>query len=155
MNIEEINNIVEQFNKSDIAKLKIKKEKFTIELEKESKHVTVAPAIETAPQVVHTTPAAVTLPTPVETVTQDKDTSNSLYIKSPMVGTFYEAPSPDSPAFVKIGDSVRRGEKVAIVEAMKIMNELEAEYDCEIVDILVENGQVVDYDMPLFKIKKL
>jgi acetyl-CoA carboxylase biotin carboxyl carrier protein len=76
-------------------------------------------------------------------------------ITSPMVGTFYQAPSPDSPPYVKVGDKVKKGQTLCIIEAMKIMNELEAEFDCEILEVLVEDGQPVEFDTPLFKVKKL
>jgi len=72
-----------------------------------------------------------------------------------MVGTFYAAPSPDSPAFVRKGDTVKKGQVIGILEAMKIMNELEAEFDCKILDVLVSDGQPVEYDMPLFAIQKI
>jgi acetyl-CoA carboxylase biotin carboxyl carrier protein len=76
-------------------------------------------------------------------------------INSPMVGTYYAAPSPDSSPFVKVGDTVKKGQAIAVLEAMKIMNELEAEFDCKILDILVIDGQAVEYDMPLFVVEKL
>lgn len=76
-------------------------------------------------------------------------------IVSPMVGTYYSAPSPDSAPFVKVGDRVKKGQVIAILEAMKIMNELEAEFDCKIVSVLVSDGQAVEYDMPLFAVEKL
>jgi acetyl-CoA carboxylase biotin carboxyl carrier protein len=76
-------------------------------------------------------------------------------ITSPMVGTFYQAPSPDSPPYVKVGDKVKKGQTLCIIEAMKIMNELEAEFDCEILEVLVEDGQPVEYDTPLFRVKRL
>ena len=76
-------------------------------------------------------------------------------ITSPMVGTFYQAPSPDSPPYVKVGDKVKKGQTLCIIEAMKIMNELEAEYDCEILEVLVEDGQPVEFDTPLFRVKRL
>ena len=72
-----------------------------------------------------------------------------------MVGTFYRAPSPDSPPFVKVGDTVRKGQTIGIIEAMKIFNEIEAEFDCKILEILVEDGQPVEYDMPLFLVERL
>jgi len=72
-----------------------------------------------------------------------------------MVGTFYASPSPDSPPFVKAGDKVKKGQTLCILEAMKIMNEIEAEYDCTIVDVLVEDGEAVEYDKPLFAVEKL
>ena len=69
--------------------------------------------------------------------------------------TYYAAPSPDSAPFVKVGDRIKKGQVIAILEAMKIMNELEAEFDCKIVSVLVSDGQAVEYDMPLFAVEKL
>jgi acetyl-CoA carboxylase biotin carboxyl carrier protein len=74
-------------------------------------------------------------------------------ITSPIVGTYYQSPSPDAPAFVKVGDKVKRGQVVCIIEAMKLMNEIESEYDGEIVKIYVENGQAVEFGQPLFAVK--
>ena len=71
-------------------------------------------------------------------------------VKSPLVGTFYAAPSEDAPAFVKVGDKVKKGQVLAIVEAMKLMNDIESDFDGEIAEILVENGQPVEYGRPLF-----
>jgi acetyl-CoA carboxylase biotin carboxyl carrier protein len=76
-------------------------------------------------------------------------------IKSPIVGTFYAAPSPEAPRYVKVGDTVHPGRVVCIIEAMKLMNEIEADVDGEVVRILVENGQPVEYGQPLFAIKRL
>lgn len=73
-------------------------------------------------------------------------------VKSPIVGTFYRAPSPDDDAFVEVGDQVEKGQTLCIVEAMKIMNEIESEYSGEVKKILVENGEAVEYDQPLFVI---
>ena len=73
-------------------------------------------------------------------------------VKSPLVGTFYAAPSEDAPAFVKVGDKVKKGQVLAIVEAMKLMNDIESDFDGEIAEILVENGQPVEYGQPLFTI---
>ena len=73
----------------------------------------------------------------------------------PIVGTFYSAPSPDAEAFVKVGDVVKAGQTVCILEAMKLMNEIESDYDCEIEAVLVSNEQKVEYGQPLFKVKKL
>lgn len=75
-------------------------------------------------------------------------------ITSPMVGTFYESPSPDSESFVKLGDNVKQGETLCIIEAMKLMNEIESEVSGEIVEILVKDGEMVEYGTPLFKIKE-
>ena len=74
-------------------------------------------------------------------------------IKSPLVGTFYAAPSEDAEPFVAVGDGVKKGKTLGIVEAMKLMNEIESEYEGTVAEILVENGQMVEYGQPLFRIK--
>ena len=78
---------------------------------------------------------------------------NYKIVKSPMVGTFYESPSPEKEAFVKVGDKVHKGQVLCIIEAMKLMNEIESEFDGEIVEVCVKNEDIVEYGMPLFKIK--
>lgn len=82
-----------------------------------------------------------------------EDTGNLHKITSPMVGTFYESPSPDAEPYVQKGDKVKNESVVCIVEAMKLMNEIEAEIDGEIVEVLVENGQLVEYGQDLFLVK--
>ncbi len=80
--------------------------------------------------------------------------ANLHILKSPMVGTFYEAPSPGAPPFIAVGDTVKEGQVLCIIEAMKLMNEIEADASGEIVKILVSNGAPVEYGMPLFGIRK-
>jgi acetyl-CoA carboxylase biotin carboxyl carrier protein len=82
----------------------------------------------------------------------DMDFNNIREIKSPMVGVFYAAPSPDSPPFAKVGSSIKKGDVLCIIEAMKLMNEIAAETDGQIVDISVSNGDVVEYGQTLFKV---
>lgn len=74
-------------------------------------------------------------------------------VKSPMVGTFYIKPSPDSEAYTQIGKDVKKGDTLCIIEAMKLMNEIESEFSGEVIDILVKDGDMVEYGTPLFKIK--
>ena len=85
----------------------------------------------------------------VETETQE---DNCKIVKSPMVGTFYSKPSPDKEEFVKVGDKVKKGQVVCIIEAMKLMNEIESEYDGIIEEILVKDAECVEYGKPLFRI---
>ena len=91
----------------------------------------------------------------VRTETPAEETVEENYIISPIVGTFYSAPSPDAKPFVKVGDVVKAGQTVCILEALKLMNEIESDYDCEIEAVLVSNEQKVEYGQPLFKVKKL
>ena len=89
-------------------------------------------------------------------VVKEKQNSEDNYkvIKSPMVGTFYSKPSLDKDSFVKLGDNIKKGKVVCIIEAMKLMNEIESEFDGDIVEVCVNDGDVVEYGMPLFKIKE-
>ena len=83
--------------------------------------------------------------------TTAKEQSGNL-VKSPLVGTFYAAPAEDAAPFISVGDNVKKGQTVAIVEAMKLMNEIQSDYAGVVKEILVENGQIVEYDQPLFVI---
>ena len=140
MTNREIKDLMRFFNGSDISKLKIKNGEFSIELQKGFKDGVVA-----------TTPVAVVTTEPG--VIETKEIGES--IKSPMVGTFYSAPAPGAGTFVKVGTVVKKGQTVGIIEAMKIMNEIEAEFDCKILEILLEDGQPVEFDMPLFAVEKV
>ena len=84
---------------------------------------------------------------------QNNEEENYKIVKSPMVGTFYASSAPDKDPFVKVGDKVHKGQVLCIVEAMKLMNEIESEFDGEIVEICVNNEDIVEYGKPLFKIK--
>jgi len=148
MNIKHIKELVQEFDTSTLSKLKITSDTFSIQLEKNIGAV-AAPVMMAAPVAVTAAPVALEAPVAVAPAIVGDS------ILSPMVGTFYSAPSPDSPSFVKVGDRVKKGQVVAILEAMKIMNELEAEFDCEILEILKSDGQAVEYDMPLYTVKKL
>ena len=86
-----------------------------------------------------------------EIIDHNLDFNDLKLITSPMVGVFYAAPSPDSEPFIKIGDKIKKGDVLCIIEAMKLMNEITAEHDGEIIDICVENGQVVEFSQTLFK----
>merc|ERR1711879_840680 len=97
-------------------------------------------------------PAPVAAPAPTEAVAA---TTLGDTINAPMVGTFYASPSPEAGPFIKEGDTVKKGQTLCILEAMKIMNEVEAEFDCKIVKILVEDAAPVEYDMPMFEVEKL
>ncbi|MGA9045493.1 acetyl-CoA carboxylase biotin carboxyl carrier protein [Sulfuricurvum sp.] len=151
MDMKQIKALLQEFDASTLSKLKITQDAFSIELEKNigvvSAPVMAAPIAVAA--------ASVAQPAAVETAVPAVAVQTGDMIVSPMVGTFYSAPSPDSAPFVKVGDRVKKGQVIAVLEAMKIMNELEAEFDCEILNVLVSDAQAVEYDMPLFSVKKL
>jgi len=99
-------------------------------------------------------PAIALAPAPAAAPAGAANAEPGTFITSPFVGTFYRAPSPDAPAFVEVGDSVRKGQVVCIVEAMKLMNEIEAEADGKVVEILAKNGEHVEYGQSLIQLAK-
>lgn len=111
----------------------------------------MAPAAPSAP-VALATPATLVAPASAAAATDDK-AQPTVYITSPFVGTFYRSPSPDAPSFVDVGQRVKKGQVLCIIEAMKLMNEIEAEINGTLVAILAENGQPVEYGEPLFQIR--
>jgi acetyl-CoA carboxylase biotin carboxyl carrier protein len=150
MDMKQIKSLLQEFNASTLSKLKITQDAFSIEFEKNI-GVVSAPLMA-APVAISAAPAAATSS---ESMAPAAPVHMGDMIVSPMVGTFYASPSPDSEPFVKVGDRVKKGQVIAVLEAMKIMNELEAEFDCEILSVLVSDSQAVEYDMPLFAVKKL
>jgi acetyl-CoA carboxylase biotin carboxyl carrier protein len=155
MKIDEIKELIKLFGKSKLDKLQIKQKDFELEMQKGNKAAaTSAPAAQPVVELPTKTVAATAeQQSPSESESQKK--IDGEIITSPMVGTLYSSPSPDSPPFVKVGDKVKRGDVLCILEAMKIMNELEAEYDCKILDILVGNGEAVEYGKPLFVVERI
>ena len=90
---------------------------------------------------------------PVETPTESAAEPGLELVRAPMVGTFFRAPSPEAPAYVEVGDRVRKGQTLCILEAMKLMNEIESEYDGVVRAILAENGEPIEYGQPLFQLQ--
>ncbi len=88
-----------------------------------------------------------------KTENKEKKDEFTKIVKCPMVGTFYSSPAPDKPPFVKVGDKVSKGQVLCVVEAMKLMNEIESEYDGEIAEVCINNEEMVEYGTPLFKLK--
>ncbi|MBZ7945240.1 acetyl-CoA carboxylase biotin carboxyl carrier protein [Campylobacter sp. RM10532] len=151
MTKEEIKELVNLFAEANISKIKIKEQDgFEIELERDMCCDIPAPICPTTPA-----PQPINVNVVNETHSSNHTKSNNPTINSPMVGTFYQAPSPGAAPFVKVGSTVKKGDAIAIIEAMKIMNEIEAEFDCKIVEILVADGQPVEFGMPLFTVEKL
>lgn len=158
MDLKQIHELIKIVNKSNIGEISIedKDGKVTIK-QKEEQVVTVAAApqvynVPTAPSApVAPVSAAPTLATPAASASAVS--SNTITIKSPMIGTFYRKSSPDKPSFVEVGTEVSPGKVVCIIEAMKLFNEIESEVTGKVVKILVEDASPVEYDQPLFLVE--
>ncbi|MGJ3244222.1 MAG: acetyl-CoA carboxylase biotin carboxyl carrier protein [Opitutales bacterium] len=155
MDIKEIKQIVDLMKRSDLTEFEIEEKDLKLRICRQGKDAVVEgmpPAMAVPPAPATPAPPAQTnqAPQPAGTPPEDDD---AVYIKSPMVGTFYQAPSPDSPPFVEKGARVTRETVVCIIEAMKVMNEIQAEVSGTIAEVLVENGDPVEYGQPLFKIR--
>ena len=137
MTNQELKDLLASFEGSSLSKLKLSTQEFTIEMER----AVAAPAASAAPAI----PAAVAAPAAPAAAEPEGDA-----ITAPMVGTFYAASAPEQPPFVKVGDRVRKGQPVCLLEAMKMMSEVTAPCDCEITAVLKENGALVSFGDGLF-----
>lgn len=158
MDLKLVKNLLDLISDSDVNEVSIEEGDFKLKVKKQSD----APAAnlqyqmpaqpQAAPQ---PQSAQQTAPAQQESgVSEGESQPEGEVVKSPIVGTFYEAPSPDSDAFVKVGDKVSAGDTLCIIEAMKIMNEIDAEFSGTVEKIIVDDGQPVEFDQPLFIIKK-
>ena len=149
MEYDKIKQLMEDMGKSNIEELEIEfPEGMKISMKK---NVAVVPAQQVVAQQSTNIPAVQSIQTTQPIQEEPKEEYKE--IKSPMVGTFYSKPSPDKEAFVKVGDKVKKGQVVCIIEAMKLMNEIEAEFDGEVVEVCLNDGDAVEYGKPLFKLK--
>ncbi|MEM6829167.1 MAG: acetyl-CoA carboxylase biotin carboxyl carrier protein [Bacteroidota bacterium] len=155
MKAKEIQELINFLADSGLEEVNIETENFKVSIKRSAEqHVVAAAApapIAAAPIATPASPAAV----PAAQSTQSPESSaskdaNLLEVKSPMIGTFYRSPNPESPVFVEVGSTIKAGDTVCIVEAMKLFNEIESEVSGKIVKVLVDNAQPVEYDQPLF-----
>ncbi len=151
MNLKEIKEIINLMNENGLKEIEIEREGAKIRLKKEtddsSEKVRIIPEYKFE-QNAHPAPTAQPESTPEKT-----SSSKTVEIKSPMVGTFYRAPTPDAEPFVDVNQGVEIGQVVCIIEAMKLMNEIKSEAKGKIVEVLVENGEPVEFGQPLFLIE--
>ena len=140
MNIKEIKELIEIVEASSLSEFSLKEGNLEINMKKS---VTVPEA------------GALALREISRPAVQEEEPEEDTYIMSPRVGTFYSSPAPDAVSYVNVGDTVRKGQTLCIIEAMKLMNEIECEYDAEIISVMVSNEQKVEYGQPLFKVKKI
>ena len=151
MTIKEIKEFIRFFDKSTLTELEIEDGDNRLYMSRhigESSH----PTIQTVPQVIS---AAQTFVSSSGAVKTDKNVEIGKTVQSPMVGTYYSAPAPGAAPFVKIGDIIEKGQTLCIIEAMKIMNTIEADYRCKILKILAENGVSIVYGQDIFVVEPL
>jgi acetyl-CoA carboxylase biotin carboxyl carrier protein len=145
MDLEPILALIKALDSSSLQRLKLTSGDFTLELEKGQTYI-----LEESPK--EPTRTSAPKQSVEEPVQPQEKKSNYHVIKSPLVGTFYRSPSPEAPPFVEIGDIVSPGQTLCIIEALKVMNEIESDVRGKIENILVENGEIVEYGQPLFEI---
>ena len=154
----ELRDLLEYLAKSQFVEFELEREGFRLRVAKAGSHVVVAAptngaaALSAEPVVLAAAPAAA--PVAQAAAPAPKTDEDLAIVTSPIVGTFYRTPSPDTPPFVEIGSLVKKGQVLCIVEAMKLMNEIESEFEGEVVEVSVANGQPVEYGEVLFKIRK-
>lgn len=149
LDLTELRELLTTLNQTDISELTLKGDDFELVVRRGTR-MEVAPAAIAA-----TTPSPVAPPPePIkpEPVSAPKSDRKLVDVVSPIVGTFYRSPAPDEPPFADVGSRIQKGQVVCIIEAMKVMNEIEAEVSGEIVEVLVHNGQPVEYGQPLMRV---
>lgn len=158
MDVEQIRSLVGMMVENDLSRIEIHEGQLHILLKRGTTQVVAAPQVHMAPvahvqQAVAHAPAPAPAPAPAAAApAAPAEDANAKVIRSPMVGTFYAQPDPDSPTFVKVGDSVGPESVVCLIEAMKVFNEIKADLSGRIARVLVQSGQAVEYDQPLFAV---
>lgn len=142
MNLEHIKVLIDMVDRSEITEFNYEDKELKVVLKKEKESV-VAPVKQSTQEQIQVK----------EITTTEEHHEDTITINAPMVGTFYKSPSPEADPYVKVGDKVTNNSIVCILEAMKLFNEIQAEVSGEIIEILAEDGQLVEYGQPLFKVK--
>ncbi len=154
MDIKQIQDLIRFVSKSGVNEVSIEQNEFKITIKTNQAptvvHATI-PTAAAAPAPVALTPAAA----PAAEAPAPPDTSKYLTVRSPMIGTFYRSSTPEKPVFVNVGDEIKSGSVVCIIEAMKLFNEIESEVSGRIVKVLVDNASPVEYDQPLFLVEPI
>ncbi|MBC7398946.1 MAG: acetyl-CoA carboxylase biotin carboxyl carrier protein [Mucilaginibacter sp.] len=156
MDIKQIQDLIRFVSKSGVNEVAIEQKDFKITIKTTGEQTVVHHAAMTTSVPLHppALAAATTAAAPVAAAPA-ADTTNYITIKSPMIGTFYRSASPDKPLFANVGDEIKTGTVVCIIEAMKLFNEIESEVSGRIVKILVDNASPVEYDQPLFLVEPI
>ncbi|MGI5959818.1 MAG: acetyl-CoA carboxylase biotin carboxyl carrier protein [Massiliimalia sp.] len=149
LTVEEIRSLMDQMSRTGLGQMVLEDGDFKLKLSAQREQVVMAPAAVPAP-VPAAAPAAAAA-APAEETGEAPVSGN--VVKSPIIGTFYAAPSPDKDAFAPVGKQVRQGDVLFIIESMKLMNEVQSEFDGEVVEVLVKDGEPVEYDQPIMVIR--
>lgn len=160
MEFKQIQELIKAINKSNISELTVEEGDFKITIKQagqvsETQFVAVQAPVS-LPQMISQQAAAtpqIGTPAPAAPSVEAAATSKTTIIRSPMIGTFYRSPSPDKPPFISVGDEIRPGQVVCIIEAMKLFNEIESEISGRVVRVLADDASPVEYDQPLFEIE--
>jgi acetyl-CoA carboxylase biotin carboxyl carrier protein len=160
MELKEIKELIKLVSESGVSEVEVERGDFKIAIKKTEEKtyaVTQTPQVyvQQAPPVVQSHAPVLTEKIEAQATKTETPAGNFITIKSPMIGTYYKSPSPDKAAFVEIGDEIKPGQVLCIVEAMKLFNEIEAEVSGRIVKILVENASPIEYDQPLFLVEPM
>jgi acetyl-CoA carboxylase biotin carboxyl carrier protein len=152
MELKEIKELIKLVSEAGVSEVEVERGDFKIAIKKVDGRTMV---INQTPQYIAQAPAPVmsSAPTGVAVVTETPAASNFITVKSPMIGTYYKSSSPDKAPFLQVGDEIKPGQVLCIIEAMKLFNEIESEISGRIVKILVENASPVEYDQPLFLVE--
>ncbi len=160
MDIKQIQELIKFVHKSGVNEVSIEEKDFKITIKTNQAPTVVnasipaAAPVAMAPQAAAPAPAAPITPAPAgQAASPAADESNYITVKSPMIGTFYRSSSPDKPVLVNVGDEIKPGQVLCIVEAMKLFNEIESEVSGRIVKVLVDNASPIEYDQPLFLVE--
>ncbi len=158
INFQELRELLGAIAQTDITELVLKNDDFELTVRKEKGLVAVATTaispqiVEAVPSTAPTTSVTITPPPPETSTALTVDDKKWVDITSPMVGTFYSAPAPDEDSFVAVGDRINKGDTVCIIEAMKLMNEIEGEVTGQVMEIMVQNGEPVEFGQVLMRV---
>jgi len=153
MNEGEIKRLVKILEESSVSELEIRRWGRSIRIAKKPSHLESSPVPQSGTTV--SPPAVAADSTNLPTQTANSPAKTGIEQKSPMVGTFYRAPAPNADPYVQVNQVIKKGQVLCIIEAMKLMNEIESEFEGRVAEILVENGQPVEYNQPLFVIEPI
>jgi acetyl-CoA carboxylase biotin carboxyl carrier protein len=153
MDLDQLKQLLELVRTHELSEFEIEHEGLKLKVKKNTAATLVPTTTASAPAAMPAPAAATPVQTPILAAAGEEAEIELAVVKSPIVGTFYRSPEPGAPSFVEVGTSVKKGQVLCIIEAMKLMNEIDSEYDGEIVNIYVESGQPVQYGERLFAIR--